>query len=216
MRFAKRGDAKKENRLPTKIGEVIEASTTEFIAQCYELHQPPPFGSLVKTREGEVEIYGVVCSAETTSIEPGRRPIARGGEEAEEEDIYRSSPQLAKLLRTDFSALVVGHREGLGGGENEKGEKINHYLPPRPARIHGFVYLCEPDEVEKFSRSFDFLSILVGTGGQADELIAATLRHTAAAHRDPRDFLVMAGKELALLLSGETNRLNTILRRIRG
>jgi hypothetical protein len=193
--------------LPAKIGEIIEASTGEFTAQCYELHQPPPFGSLVKTREGEVEIYGVVSGAATTSIEPGRRPIARGREEAEEEDIYRSSPQLAKLLRTDFSALVVGHKES---------DRLHHYLPPRPARIHSFVYLCDAEEVEKFSHSFDFLSILVGAGGQADELIAACLRHAAAAHQDPHDFLVKAGKELAALLGGETNRLNTILRRIRG
>ena len=64
--------------MPEKIGEIIEASTTEFTAQCYELHQPPAFGSLVKTREGDVEIYGVVCGAETTSIEPGQRLIARG------------------------------------------------------------------------------------------------------------------------------------------
>ncbi|MCK4722660.1 MAG: hypothetical protein KAT75_05120, partial [Dehalococcoidia bacterium] len=107
-----------------RIGEIIEASTGEFMAQCYELHQPPPFGSLVMTREGEVEIYGVVSGAATTSIEPGRRPIARGSEEADEEGIYRSSPQLAKLLRTDFSALIVGHREN---------ERLHHYLPPRPA-----------------------------------------------------------------------------------
>ncbi len=193
--------------MPSKIGEIIEASTGEFTAQCYELHQPPPFGSLVNTREGEIEIYGVVCSAETTSIEPGRRPIARGREEAEEEDIYRSSPQLAKLLRTDFDALVVGHKEG---------QKLHHYLPPRPARIHSFVYLCDAEEVEKFSQSFDFLSILVGAGGQADELIAASLRHAAGAHQDPRAFLIRAGKELAVLLGGETNRLNNILRRIKG
>lgn len=190
-----------------KIGEIIEASTGEFTAQCYELHQPPSFGSLVKVREGEVEIYAVVSSAATTSIEPGRRPIARGMEEADEEDIYRSSPQLAKLLRTEFAALVVGHKEG---------SKLHHYLPPRPARIHSFVYLCDAEEVETFSQSFDFLSILVVAGGQADELIAASLRHAAAAHQAPRDFLIKAGKELAVLLGGETNRLNNILRRIRG
>ena len=192
--------------MPAKIGEIIEASTSEFTAQCYELHQPPPFGSLVKTREGQMEIYGVVCSAATTSIELGRRPIARGREEADEEDIYRSSPQLAKLLRTDFNALVVGHKE----------ERLHHYLPPRPARIHSFVYSCDPEEVEKFTQSFDFLSILVGAGGEADELTAASLRHAAAAHQAPRDFLIRAGKELAVLLGGETNRLNNILRRIRG
>jgi hypothetical protein len=190
-----------------KIGEIIEAGTGEFTAQCYELHQPPSFGSLVKVREGEVEIYAVVSGAATTSIEPGRRPIARGMEEADEEDIYRSSPQLAKLLRTEFAALVVGHKEG---------QKLHHYLPPRPARIHSFVYLCDAEEVETFSQSFDFLSILVVAGGQADELIAASLRHAAVAQRAPRDFLIKAGKELAVLLGGETNRLNNILRRIKG
>ncbi len=190
-----------------KIGEIIEASTSEFMAQCYELHQPPPFGSLVKTREGEIEIYGVVYDASTTSIEPGRRPIARGREEAEEEDIFRSSPQLAKLLRTDFDALVVGHREG---------ERLHHYLPPRPAKVHSFVYLCPTEEVAQFSQSFDFLSILVNAKGQADELIAAWLRHAAQAQPDPRAFLVRAGKELAVLLAGEVSRLDTILRRIKG
>ena len=202
--------------MPSRIGEVIEASTSEFTAQCYELHQPPSFGSLVKTREGEIEVYGVVSGAATTSIEPGRRPIARGREEVEEEDIYRSSPQLAKLLRTDFAALVVGHRVGGGSGESEEGERLHQYLPPRPARIHSFVYLCDPEEVARFSQSFDFLSILIGAGRQADELIAASLRHAAVAHQDPRDFLIKAGKELAVLLGGETNRLNTILRRIEG
>ena len=190
-----------------RIGGVIEASTGEFMAQCYELHQPPPFGSLVMTKEGEVEIYGVVSGATTTSIEPGRRPIARGSEEADEEGIYRSSPQLAKLLRTEFSALVVGHREN---------ERLHHYLPPRPARIHSCVYLGDTDVVALFSQSLDFLSILVSAQGQADELVAASLRHAAAAHKAPRDFLVKAGKDLAVLLGGETNRLNTILRRIRG
>ena len=193
--------------MPAKIGEIIEASTGEFMAQCYELHQPPPFGNLVKTRDGEIEVYGVVCDAATSSIEAGRRPIARGREEAEEGDIFRSSPQLEKLLRTDFSALVVGHKEG---------QKLNHYLPPRPARIHSFVYACDAEEVERFSHSFDFLSILVNSREQADELIAACLRHAAQAHSDPRAFLVRAGKELAVLLAGEISRLDTILRRIRG
>ena len=193
--------------MPTKIGEIIEASTGEFMAQCYELHQPPPFGSLVKTRDGEIEMYGVVCDASTSSIEAGRRPIARGREEAEEGDIFRSSPQLEKLLRTDFSALVVGHKEG---------QRLNHYLPPRPARIHSFVYACDAEEVEKFSQSFDFLSILVNFREQSDELIAACLRHAAQAQKDPRAFLVRAGKELAVLLAGEVSRLDTILRRIRG
>ena len=193
---------------PERVGEVIEASTTDFVAQCYELYQSPPLGSLVKTRDQEVELYGIVYDATTTSLEPGRRPIARGKDEVAEEEIYRTSPQLLKLLRSEFSALVVGHRQG---------DKLYHYLPPKPARIHGFVYLCPLEEVKEFSQSFDFLNILVNTRlpVSVDEIVAASLRQMSQAHEDRHAFLVAAGKELAILLSGQFNQLKAILGRIR-
>jgi hypothetical protein len=193
--------------LSDKIGEVIEASTGQFVAECYELHSPPPLGSLVKTSDGDVEIYSVVCNAATESIEPNRRPIARGKEEATEEGIYRQHPQLSKLLRTTFDTLVIGH-----GQRNE----LYHYLPPRPPRVHSFVYLCEQDEICRFTQSLDFLPILLGAkAGAVDEIVSACLRQASCAHDDQRAFLVKAGKELAILLGSELNRLNAILRRIR-
>ena len=194
--------------LADRVGEVIEAGTTDFIAQCYELYQSPPLGSLVKTVDLPVELYGIVYNATTTSLEPGRRPIARGKDEASEEEIYKSSPQLLKLLRSEFSALVVGHRQD---------GKLYHYLPPKPARIHGFVYLCSSEEVKGFSQSFDFLNILVNTHLPVpiDELVAASLRQMSQAYEDRHTFLVAAGKELAILLSGQLNQLKAILGRIR-
>ena len=194
--------------LEDRVGEVIEASTTDFIAQCYELYQMPPLGSLVKTKDLPVELYGIVYNAATTSLEPGRRPIARGKDEESEEEIYRSSPQLMKLLKSEFEALVVGHRQG---------DKLYHYLPPKPARIHSFVYQCTPAEVMEFGRSFDFLNILINARlpVPTDELVAASLRQMSQAHEDPRAFLVAAGKELAILLSGNLNQLKAILGRIR-
>ncbi len=191
-----------------RAGEVVEASTTGFVAQCYELYQSPPLGILVKTRDMPVELYGIVYHTATTSLEPGRRPIARGKDEVAEEEIYRSSPQLLKLLRTEFSALVVGYREK---------ERLYHYLPPKPARIHGFVHLCSPEEVKEFSQSFDFLNILVNARlpVSADELVAASLRQMSRAYEDRHTFLVGAGKELAVLLSGQFNQLRAILGRIR-
>jgi hypothetical protein len=191
-----------------RVGEVIEASTTDFVAQCYELYQAPPLGSLVKTTDLPVELYGIVYNATTTSLEPGRRPIARGKDEVSEEAIYRSSPQLLELLRSEFNALVVGHRQG---------DKLHHYLPPKPARIHGFVYLCPPEEVKEFSQSFNFLTILLNTrlSVSPEELIAACLRQMSQAYEDRHAFLVAAGKELAVLLGGEFNQLKAILERIR-
>ncbi len=197
-----------KTELSDRVGEVIEASTTDFVAQCYELYQSPPLGSLVKTRDESVELYGIVYNATTTSLEPGRRPIARGKDEVAEEEVYRTSPQLLKLLRSEFSALVVGHRQG---------DRLYHYLPPKPARIHGFVYLCPLEEVKEFSQSFDFLNILVNTRlpVSVDEIVAASLRQMSQAYEDRHAFLVAAGKELAILLSGQFNQLKAILGRIR-
>jgi hypothetical protein len=191
-----------------RVGEVIEASTTDFIAQCYELYRLPPLGSLVKTRDLPLELYGVVYHAVTTSIEPGRRPIARGRDEESEEAIYQANPQLAKLLRSEFGALIVGHKSG---------DKLYHYLPPQPARIHGFVYLCSPEEVREFGQSFDFLNILINARLPVppDELIAACLRQMSQVHEDRHAFLVATGKELATLLSSDFSQLKAILGRLR-
>lgn len=197
-----------ESELSNRVGEVIEASTTEFTVECYELYQSPSLGSLVKTTSESVEQYGIVCNATTASIEPGRRPIARGKDEASEEEIYRTSPQLLKLLRTEFNALVVGYRET---------NKLYYYLPPRPARIHSFVYQCLPEELKEFSLSFHFLNNLISTRlpVSIEEIVAASLRQMAQVHEDPHNFLVMAGKELAVLLGGEFNRLKITLGKIK-
>lgn len=191
-----------------RVGEVIEASTTTLTAQCYELYEIPPLGSLVKTGDSSAELYAIVYNAATTSLEPGRRPIARGKDETSEEAIYRSSPQLAKLLRSEFGAVVVGHKEG---------DRLHHHLPPQPARIHSFVYQCSPQEVMEFGQSFDFLNILLNANlpVPAEELVGAALRQMSRAHKDPRAFLVAAGKELAILLSGNLNQLKAILGRLK-
>jgi hypothetical protein len=196
-----------------KVGEVIEACSTDFIAQCYELYRFPALGSLVKTRyevqSGEAQeawLYGIVCQAQTVSGDPGRRPIARGKDEQNEDEIYRASPQLMKLLKSDFSVVVVGHKVG---------EQIHQYLPPRPARIHGFVNLCSDEEIKQFSLSFDFLNILLKSHLEipVEELIGSSLRRMARVYEaEKHAFLVLAGKELAALLSTDYARLKVILK----
>jgi hypothetical protein len=190
-----------------RIAEVIEANTTEFVAQCYELYQLPPLGSLVKTIDTPVELYGIVYNATTASIEPGRRPIARGKDEKDEAAIYQSNPQLSKLLRSEFTALVVGHRQS---------NKLYHYLPPTPARIHGFVYLCPMEEVREFSQSLAFLNILLRSNlpVSVEELTGASLRQMSQAYDDRHAFLLAAGKELAVMLGRDFNRLKAILEKI--
>lgn len=193
--------------MKTRVGEVIEASTTEFTTQCYELYRMPPFGSLVKTKTSDIELFGIIYNAATIGLEPGRKPIARGKDETSEEAIYQSSPQLLKLLKSEFGVLVVGFRQE---------DKLRQYLPPQPARIHSFVFLCSPEEVKEFSQSFAFFNILINTRlpVAVEELVAASLRQMSAVNDDPHAYLVVAGKELAGLLGNEYNRLRAILGRL--
>ena len=195
-----------------RLGEVVEASTTQVTAQCYELYTAPPLGSLVRcgTSDGGSDnddaVYGIVCEVSTRSMDPGRRPIARGRDEDDEDAVYEANPQLSRLLSTEFNALVVGHRrEGT----------LYRWLAPLPPRIHSFVYACSYDELREFSSSLDFVPILLSAPIVAtDDVLASFLKGASVAHRDPSGFLVRAGRQLTPLLGGEVQRLNGILRKI--
>ena len=63
--------------LTDRVGEIIEASTTGFTAQCYELYELPPLGSLVKTKDGELDIYGIIYYA-TTGLTPPNYAVYPG------------------------------------------------------------------------------------------------------------------------------------------
>lgn len=190
-----------------KIGEVINATVSEFTAQCYHYNNIPPLGSLVYAgSEKEFRVVGVVCGMETHGLDPSRRVIVRGEEFTSEAEIYSKNPQLDKLMVTDFKVVVTGFFQH---------GKPCMYLPSRPARIHSFVYLCEKDEIINFTRSMDFLSLLAETGLpiNVDEIIAATLRYLSS-YQDDRDaFLIRSGKILISALGGDLRRVNNILKR---
>lgn len=220
------------------VGEVIQAGTTGFTAQCpaERLHAPPEFGAFVRvrppgTRSGtttvpadlllddpfaepsslvgkldapEETLYALVCMATTGSLDPGRRPAAYGLEEAE---LRAEQPQIFDLLVTEFTALHIGFlRDG----------RIRPYLPERPPRLHAMVEACSPAEVCALSESPDLLRSLLHTTGevQTDELIAACLRRAYLCRNRDFAFLVRMGKQLAILLRDDPERLAALLRKL--
>ena len=188
-----------------RVGEIVEASTSEFTVECYRLYDSPSLGALVRTGDDR-PIYGIICEVTTRSMDPARRPIARGREEETEADVYLSNPQLSRLLRTEFRSLVVGHQDD--------GNVIRH-LAPLPPRIHSFVYRPDDEELRSFSSSLEFMPILLAAPtGAHDEIISSFLQQASASHPNPKQFLVSAGKELAVLMSGQMQRLNNVLRRL--
>lgn len=203
--------------MPTRIGEVIEATTTRFTAGAYELLSAPPFGALVRAqaREEGCAVYGLVFEIRTGSKEPGGRALVRGrtysGRELYDQEIYQEHPDLAEVLQTEFAAITVGFVER---------ERIYQYLPPQPPPVHYSVYPCGDAELVRFSESSDFFrTLLFAYQIPSDELLAATVRAAARARtRDPeqeRAYLIGAGREIASLLKDDYDRLTAILRRIR-
>jgi hypothetical protein len=190
------------------IGEIVEASTTEFLAQTVELDLAPPFGAFVEVAsdDNSLTVYGVVAHVQTAGIDPGSRAIMRGHGDVRDERIYLENPDLPLVLRTTFRALVVGFSEG---------DQLHQFLPPRPPRLHYSVFTCPPQTAKAFVTSgLDYLvALLNATEVPVDELLAANLRYTSACYHDGGEFLNLAGRELAQLLRADYARLTAILRR---
>ena len=200
------------------IGEVVEASSTTFTAESYELHQPPPLGALVRTAAGAVAVYAVVGLASTAGIDPSRRPVARGRATRGAADVYRQHPQLAELLRTQFEALILAHGPLPAAAEPEEAA-VACALAPVPATLHEHVHLCSAHEARLIGSAPGFVEALAALAGRGqlarDELIPACLRRVAAIQADERSFLLGAAKRLALLMRGDPVALGLVLGRLR-
>lgn len=230
------------------IGEIIESSTIEFVAESRDVYAPPRLGSLVKVpldatmgleqvsppplledpfeeslvrnagrfaREFEetVEekpqgvapaIFGVVYHASTTNTDTTRRRAYW----KEEQQLKEEQPELCEwLLITEFRAIIVGYSEQA---------RIRWHLPPRPPRIHCFVYPCTPAEICAFTSRMDFLRTIANfRNAPSEEVLAACIREAAEAHgANATNLKVKAGKVLANLLKDDYERLEAIIRRI--
>ena len=196
-----------------RIAEVIEATSTEFTAGTYELLTAPPFGALVRAqaRDNGMAIYGLVYKIHTGSRDIGGRALVRGrtyaGRELYDAEIYHEHPELAEVLQTEYSAIIVGFVEG---------DAIRQFLPPQPPPVHYSVYECGADEMVRFNQALDyFRTVLLTPHIPGDEALAAAVRAAARAAADERAFLVRAGREIASLLKDDYDRLTAILRRFR-
>ncbi len=203
------------------IAEVIETSTTEFLAQCLEPDDlsfavMPPFGSWVKSTDEESgnQIYAVVYHATTSPIDSVHRARALG---LSLQDLREQQPQIFAMLKTEFRAAIVGFhpRQRSRNGSMSLSDTVYQHLPPRPPQIHQAVYYCDPEEVIGFSEGLDFLRTLLLVGNAPVEaLTAAAIREIYQLRRGDRDWLVQAGRTLSLLLKDNYDRLRIILNQI--
>jgi len=186
------------------IGEVIDTSVADFVAQSCKFGEAPPFGGFVKVTVPERTIYGVVYAIHSGSLEPGGRPVLRGRDGMRDAEIFDQNPDLEQLLRTEFTALILGFEE--------RGA-LRIYLPPSPPPLHWSVVECDANETTRLTDRLDYFRTILAAGDvPSDALLAANIRLAREARPGEPEFTVRAGRELATLLKHDYPRLSAILR----
>ncbi|MEO3705501.1 HAS-barrel domain-containing protein [Trichormus azollae] len=205
------------DRHPHHIAEVIETTTTEFLAQCLEpddLSFPPmpPFGSWVCAVDEESgnQVYAVVYYATAMPIDSVHRARALG---LSLQTLREEQPQIFAMLRTEFRAAIVGFEQQ---SQNlSYNQEVYQYLPPRPPQIHQAVYRCQPEAIIKFTEKLDFLrTLLLINGAPVESLAASAIREVYQLRNADREWLIKAGRNLSVLLKDDYDRLRFILSQI--
>lgn len=203
-----------------QFAEVIETTTTQFLAQCLEPEKlgfpaMPPFGSWVKSKDEDSGnlIYAIVYYATTSPIDSVHRARALGLSSAE---LQEQQPQIFAMLKTEFRSAILGFKTPpSNNGSFLPGNNIYQYIPPRPPQIHQEVYFCETEEIIEFTEKLDFLrTILEIANAPVDALSAAAIRQVYQLRKLDRNWLIQAGRQLSILLKDDYDRLRTILSQI--
>ncbi len=187
------------------IGEIIETTSLDFLAESLTLHQPPELGELVKVNlGGECYCFGVVCYGTTASPDAGRRAVRRSEGNVMDEGVYRAHPQLERLLQTVFRVVLVGWQDG---------ERVRQSLPPSPPPLHYAVHKATAQEVHRLTAQLSYFRLLLTTKCEtpSEQLLAAHIRRMTLRRGEDMPWLERAARETALLLKGDHERLMAVL-----
>jgi hypothetical protein len=197
--------------MPDPIGEVVESSTRQFVAEVYEDADAPAFGSWVRVEhESGTDLFALVSHVEVASYDRNRQAVALG---MDADERAREMPMVKELLRTTVRAQLLAVQSGDG--------PVRQTLPPHPPGIHDFVHACTDAHVRRVGPPYDVLRTLVDDPAPdvpTDDLLVAVLQQIHAAHDDGagqgRAAVVTAGRALSRLLDDDHERLQSILRRV--
>jgi hypothetical protein len=191
------------------IGRVLRSSTAGFSAGA-RVNQldAPAFGMLVKAepRSSAREcIYGLLYDVHIDD-DPLVRQLVLADTMTDE---MISDQRHNRIVPIEMSVLAIAYRDYSG--------VIRHALPPRPPLSLDPVYMCSAEEILEVTQRFDYFRLVLSAGEvPSEQLMAANLLMAAGVRPegDQYGFLVMAGRELARLMSGSLEQLDYILRLI--
>lgn len=185
--------------------EVIESSTTLWLAQSWQWNVFAQYGSLVTIQSNKMILYGLVYHVQTGSMDPSRYPFPY---KKTQEELMAEQPQIFEFLKTSFSCIAMGYQEN---------SICVHLALPEPPPIHSFVYKATPKQAELFFESDQFLFPIFSssvTGLNIDELVLATLKYQSQCNILTPERLKKYLDKYSLLIGNDYRRLKFFIERL--
>jgi hypothetical protein len=188
-----------------EIGRLLRASSADFVVGTRVAQlEAPHLGALVRVPQaGSYQIYGLVCDINIDDDGLVRQLVTAEGVD----DSVIADNRLNRNVPLEMSVLSVGYE--LDGA-------IYHLLPPRPPLSLDIIYLCQPEEICRFTRLGRFgyfRHVLRAVDLPVGELLAAHVQQAQAAHAAAGDptWANTATQELITLLRDDYPTLMGVL-----
>lgn len=183
-----------------EIGRLLRAGTTGFIAGC-RVNQldAPSFGALVRAPLGNgYQIFGLIYDIHIDDDGLVRQLVTADNVS----EAVMHDNRVNRIVPVEMSVLAVGY---------EQDGKIFHLLPPRPPLSLDVIYLCDEQDVARFTERFGyFRHILNNQEIPVGEVVAAHILQAQSAHKD-KSWQARATHEVITLLRDDYPTLMAVL-----
>jgi len=187
------------------IGRLLRASTTGCVVGCRVSQlDAPSFGCLVRIPiEDNYQVFGLIHDIHIDDDGLVRQLVTADGID----DAIIQDNRLNRNVPVEIGVLMVGYQ--LDG-------EVYHLLPPRPPLSLDAIFLCEDEELARFTgagRFGYFRHILRAKDVPVGELLAAHLQNGSSAHHTlgRPEWVSEATRELITLLRDDYPTLMTVL-----
>ncbi len=187
-----------------KIGRLLRAGTTGFIAGCRVSQLTvPAFGALVRAPLGEgYQVYGLIHDIHIDDDGLVRQLVTADNVS---DAVMRDSRE-NRIVPVEMSVLAVGY---------EQDGKVFHLLPPRPPLSLDVIYLCDDKDLARFTSAgrFGYFRHILGAKDiPIGEVLSAHLGQAEKAHgKKSAAWKEAAVKELITLLRDDYPTLMSVL-----
>lgn len=184
--------------------EIIESSLNIFKAQTWQWDNIPKYANLVKIKDKNRIIFGLIHNIQTGSLDPNRTVVAY---QKTHQELLRDQPQIFEFLQTTFSCITLGYLQD---------NKIIYQLAPEPPKIHAFVSLASDEEIKSFFSNEQYLHVLFCFSNllfSMDELLLSLLKNLSDLNALSEENVVKFIETFSILTGNDYRRLKIFLQR---